>query len=61
MSDIIKLEMGQVNFLKRPFVRQLITRDVQYKSDEIHAGLARLIEAEQRESAAPSTSPDKTQ
>jgi len=61
MSDIIKLEMGQVNFLKRPFVRQLITRDVQYKSDEIHAGLARLIEAEQRESAAPSTSPQKPQ
>ena len=51
MSDHIKLEMDQTHWLKRPVIRHLITREAQYKSDEIHAGLARMIEAEQRDTA----------
>jgi uncharacterized protein YndB with AHSA1/START domain len=54
LSDRIKLEMDQEHWLARPVIRHLITRDVQYKSDEIHAGLARMIEAELRE-ASPSS------
>ena len=49
MFDRIRLELDQTPWLKRPFVRNLVTREAQYKSDEIHAGLARMIEAEQRE------------
>ena len=53
MSDRIKLEMDQLHWLKRPVIRHLITRGVQYKSDEIHAGLARMIEAELGETPVP--------
>jgi len=61
MSDRIKLEMDQAHWLARPLIRNLITREVQYKSDEIHAGLARMIEAEQRETPPLSgATPDKT-
>jgi len=49
MFDRIRLELDQTPWLQRPFVRNLVTREAQYKSDEIHAGLARMIEAEQRE------------
>jgi uncharacterized protein YndB with AHSA1/START domain len=51
MSDHIKLEMDQTHWLTRPLIGHLITREVQYKSDEIHAGLARMIEAELRETS----------
>jgi hypothetical protein len=61
MSNHIKLEMGLPPWLKRPFVRHLITREARYKSDEIHAGLARMIEAELREtSPLPGATPEKT-
>jgi uncharacterized protein YndB with AHSA1/START domain len=63
MSDRIKLEMDQTHWLARPVIRHLITREVQYKSDEIHAGLARMIEAELRDAKRPPLSgatPDKT-
>jgi len=46
MFDHIKMEIGRAHWLMRPFIRHLITRQVKYKSDEIHAGLARMIEAE---------------
>ena len=59
MSDHIKLEMDQMHWLARPFIRHLITHKVQYKSDEIHAGLARMIEAELG-GASPSTSATPT-
>ena len=51
MRDHIQTDMSLPLWLKRPLVRLLITRVVQYKSDEIHAGLARLIETEQRETS----------
>ena len=51
MRDFIKVGVDRANWLTRPIIRRVITRDVQYKSDEIHATLARLIEAEQRETA----------
>jgi len=45
MRDHIKIEWGLPDWLKRPLVKLIITQTAQYKSDEIHAGLARLIEA----------------
>lgn len=50
MRDHIKFEMGLPPFLRRPLVKLLLTKMVQYKSDEIHAGLARLMVAEETES-----------
>jgi hypothetical protein len=47
MSNTIKLEMDQAHWLARPVIRHIITREAQYKSDEIFAGLAQMIEAEQ--------------
>lgn len=61
MSDHIRLELDQMPWVKRPFVRHVVTREAQYKSDEIHAGLARMIEAERRESSPSSgATPENT-